>query len=76
MKRVGEGDERKRAAALQGKCGCRFWIFAQSGVGEKFKVAPLGNPFLRKMVALLWARNNASSIFQGGKRYETKKRST
>ena len=45
-------------------------LFGGVHVGEIFQVAPLGNPFLWKVLALFWARKYASSILRGGKRYE------
>ena len=53
MRRVEEGEERRRAAVLQDKmliAVADFGFFLQGelgegGVGEKIKVAPLGNPF-------------------------------
>ena len=43
------------------------------GVGEKFKMAPLGNPFLKKKVALRVGPKCSSSILRRGKRYEANK---
>jgi hypothetical protein len=78
MRRVEEGEERWKAAVLQDTMSIAvaelmFWYRASWVGGRKLKVAPFGNPFSWKMLALFCARKCASSILLGGKRYEAKK---
>ena len=82
MRRVEEGEERRRAAVLQDKVSVAvtdFGVFVHGELcGVKVKISKVhhsGTHFRWKMLALFWARKYASSILQGGKRYRDKKKS-
>ena len=77
MRRVEEGEERRRASVLQDTMSIAvtdYGFFVQGelcGVWVKIsKWHRSGAHFWWKMLALFWARKCARFILQGGKRYE------